>query len=92
MLDPSYDRRLRRTLELAGGGSGVGGAATSPTASPTKASSTRNTMGDRLVPTRAGNNWHTAFHMKVNRLFFFLFLSLIFNESHAKPSIKRLPS
>ena len=23
MLDPSYDRRLRRTLELAGGGSGV---------------------------------------------------------------------
>lgn len=26
--------------------------------------STRNTMGDRLIPTRAGNNWQTAFHMK----------------------------
>jgi len=56
MLDSSYDRRLRRTMEI------TNGCPTSPTKSRTV--STRNTMGDRLIPTRAGNNWQTAFHMK----------------------------
>lgn len=27
---------------------------------------TRNTIGDRLVPTRANNNWQVAFHMKTD--------------------------
>lgn len=31
---------------------------------PTKNRPTRNTIGDRLIPTRAGNNWQVAFHLK----------------------------
>ncbi|XP_059351001.1 fizzy-related protein homolog [Daphnia carinata] len=63
MLESSYDRRLRRTMELTAGPSTV--TTTSALISPTKnrPNSTRN-IGDRLVPTRAGNNWQVAFHMK----------------------------
>ena len=76
MLDSSYDRRLRRTIELTTGGSpSTSGGATGQMNSSSLAMSitsptknrllpTRNTIGDRLVPTRAGNNWQVAFHMK----------------------------
>ena len=53
MLDPGYDRRLRRTMELALG-------VTPRTES--RVSFSRNSMGDRLVPTRAHNSWDAAFH------------------------------
>lgn len=54
MLDFSYDRRLRRTMEIVSG---------CPTPClPSK----RNTIGDRLIPTRTTDNWQIAFHMKKN--------------------------
>lgn len=60
MLDSSYDRRLRRTMEI------LDGPSTSTPLSPTKHRMTpvRNQIGDRLIPTRAGNNWQTAFHIR----------------------------
>ncbi|EFX64823.1 hypothetical protein DAPPUDRAFT_265695 [Daphnia pulex] len=64
MLDSCYDCRLRRTMELTAGLS-TDKTTTSALISPIKnrTNSTLN-IGDRLVPTRAGNNLQVAFLMK----------------------------
>ena len=52
--DSQYERRLKRGMAL------VSGSSYTSVGRP----STQKTIGDRLIPTRAGNNWINMFYMK----------------------------
>lgn len=58
MSDSIYNRRMQRTMDIVSG---------CPT---NRAVSRKKTIGDRLIPTRAGNSWQTTFRRKNDTNYF----------------------